>query len=139
VISENVKALVQYRLEQADESITAASLLFQQGILRRSVNSAYYAMFYAVMALLAIEKRETSRHGGAIGLFDREFVKTGIFSKDFSRWLHRAFDLRQRCDYEAQFNISPEDTQSTLETAEKFAAEVKSVIDEMLSRSEANP
>lgn len=101
MISENVKALVQYRLEQADEAITAASLLFKQGILRRSVNSAYYAMFYAIMALLAIEKKETSRHGGAIGLFDREFVKKGIFSKDFSRWLHLAFDLRQRCDYEA--------------------------------------
>ncbi len=139
MISENVKALVQYRLDQADESVAAASLLFQQGILRRSVNSAYYAMFYAVMALLAIEKKETSRHGSAIGLFDREFVKTGIFSKDFSRWLHRAFDLRQRCDYEAQFKISPEDTQATLEAAEKFVAEVKSVIDEMLSRSEADP
>lgn len=139
MISENVKALVQYRLEQADESIAAASLLFQQGILRRSVNSAYYAMFYAVMALLAIKKKETSRHGSAIGLFDREFVKTGIFSKDFSRWLHWSFDLRQRCDYEAQFNISPEDTQATLEAAEKFVAEVKSVIAEMDSRSEAAP
>ena len=139
MISENVKALVQYRLEQANESIAAASLLFQQGILRRSVNSAYYAMFYAVMALLSIEKKETSRHGGVIGLFDREFVKTGIFSKDFSRWLHRAFDLRQRCDYEAQFKISVEDTQATLEAAEKFLAEVKSVIAEMVDRSEAAP
>ena len=85
-------------LRQKDESIVAASLLYQKGILRRSVNSAYYAMFYAVMALLAIKKKETSKHGGAIGLFDREFVKKNIFSKDFSRWLHRAFDLRQRCD-----------------------------------------
>ena len=93
-------------------------------------------MFYAVMALLAIKKKETSRHGGAIGLFDREFVKKNIFSKDFSRWLHRAFDLRQRCDYEAQFNISPDETQATLETAEKFVAEVKSVITSMMSRTE---
>lgn len=137
MISENVKALVKYRLEQADESIIAASLLFQKGILRRSVNSAYYAMFYAVTALLAIKKKETTKHGGVIGLFDREFVKTEIFSKDFSRWLHQAFDLRQRCDYEAQFNITTEDTQSTLLAAEKFVAEVKSVIDAMISNSEA--
>ena len=60
------------------------------------------------------------------------------FSKDFSRWLHRAFDLRQRCDYEAQFNISPEDTQATLDAAEKFVAEVKFVIAAMMSRSEAD-
>lgn len=137
MISDNIKELVRYRLEQADESIAAASLLFQQGLLRRSVNSAYYAMFYAVMALLAIKKKETSKHGGAIGLFDREFIKTNIFSKDFSRWLHRAFDLRQRCDYEAQFNISSEDTRTTLEAAEKFVDEVKSVIAAMTSKSEA--
>ena len=128
MITEKVKALVQYRLEQADESIEAASVLFQKGILRRSVNNFYYAMFYAVMALLAIKKKETSKHGGAIGLFDREFVKTDIFSKDFSRWLHRAFDLRQRCDYEAQFNVSHEDARVILNSAEKFAAGVKSVI-----------
>lgn len=67
MISENVKALAGYRLEQADESIAAASLLFQKGILRRSVNSAYYAMFYAVMALLALKMMETSKHGGPIG------------------------------------------------------------------------
>lgn len=133
MISENVKALAGYRLEQADESIAAASLLFQQNILRRSVNSAYYAMFYAVIALLAIKMMETSKHGGAIGLFDREFVKTGVFSKDFSRWLHRAFDLRQRCDYEAQFTISKDDAQITLDAAEKFVAKVKSVIAAMIS------
>jgi len=132
MISKNVKALVQYRLEQAEESIAAASLLLKEGILRRSINSAYYAMFYSVMALLAIKRKETSKHGGAIGLFDREFVKTDIFSKDFSRWLHRAFDLRQRCDYEAQFTISRLDTQTTLSTAEKFIAEVKSVIAAMI-------
>ena len=128
MISENIKALAKYRLEQSDESLAAASILFQQDIFRRSVNNAYYAMFYAVMALLAIKTMETSKHGGAISLFDREFVKTGIFSKYFSQWLHRAFDLRQRCDYEAQFTVSKEDARITLTAAEEFVAKVKSVI-----------
>jgi uncharacterized protein (UPF0332 family) len=136
MISENIKALTRYRLEQADESIAAASLLLQQGILRRSVNNAYYAMFYAVIALLAIKMMETSKHGGAISLFDREFVKTGVFSRDFSRWLHQAFDLRQRCDYEAQFSISEEEARITLTAAEKFVAEVKSVIAAMNSQGD---
>jgi uncharacterized protein (UPF0332 family) len=131
VISDNVKALVKYRLEQADESLVAASLLLRQGILRRSVNSSYYAMFYSIMALLAIKKKETSKHGGAISLFDREFVKTDIFPQQFSRWLHHAFDLRQRCDYEAQFNISAEDSEATFTSAEQFVAYVKTIISEM--------
>jgi len=125
--TDNVKALVAYRLEQADESLEA-SILLDQGLIRPSVNRAYYAMFYAVLALLAGRKKETSKHSGAISLFDREFVKTGIFPKDLSRWLHGAFDLRQRTDYETQLQVSKEESIRILTEAREFVAEVKAKI-----------
>ncbi len=81
MMSENIQALVTYRLEQADESLEAARTLLDKGLIRPSVNRAYYAMFYAVLALLARGKKETSKHSGAIALFDRDFVKKGIFIK----------------------------------------------------------
>jgi len=96
MMTENILALVNYRLEQADESLEAARTLLDKKLIRLSVNRAYYAMFYAVLALLAGGKQETSKHSGAIALFNKDFVKQGIFKKDFSRWLHDAFDLRQR-------------------------------------------
>jgi uncharacterized protein (UPF0332 family) len=99
MITENIQALVTYRLEQAHESLDAARVLLEKKLDRPALNRAYYAMFYAVLALLATRKRETSKHSGAISLFDKEFVKAGMFDKDFSRWLHEAFDLRQRSDY----------------------------------------
>jgi uncharacterized protein (UPF0332 family) len=126
--TDNVKALVAYRLEQADESLEAASILLDQGLIRPSVNRAYYAMFYAVLALLAGRKKETSKHSGAISLFDREFIKTGIFPKDLSRWLHGAFDLRQRTDYETQLQVSKEESIRILTEAREFVAEVKAKI-----------
>jgi len=55
--TENLKALVAYRLEQARESLEASTTLLKQDILRSSVNRSYYAMFYGVLALLALEKR----------------------------------------------------------------------------------
>ena len=58
MITKNVKALIGYRLEQAEESLEAADILLQKELIRPSVNRAYYAMFYAVMALLAVEKKE---------------------------------------------------------------------------------
>ncbi len=91
-MSENIKALVSYRLEQAVESLDAAQVLLERRLIRPAANRAYYAMFYAILALLATKKRETSKHSGAISLFDKEFVKTGLFSKEFSRWIHDAFD-----------------------------------------------
>ena len=85
-------------------------------------------MFYAVLALLAQVKKETSKHSGAIALFDKDFVKQGIFKKDYSRWLHDAFDLRQRSDYAADYRVPPEDAESTLNNAETFVAKVKDVL-----------
>jgi uncharacterized protein (UPF0332 family) len=128
MMTENIKALVAYRLEQADESLEAARTLLDKGLIRPSVNRAYYAMFYAVLALLAREKQETSKHSGAIALFDRNFVKQGIFKKDCSRWLHDAFDLGQRADYAAEYHFSGKEAEKTLKNAESFVDEVKKVL-----------
>jgi len=89
MITQNIRALVTYRLEQADESLDAARVLLEKKLDRPAVNRAYYAMFYAVLALLATRKQETSKHSGAISLFDKEFVKSGAFTKDLPRALER--------------------------------------------------
>ena len=128
MMTENIQALVKYRIEQAYESLEAARTLLDKNLIRPSVNRAYYAMFYAVLALLALKKKETSKHSGAIALFDRDFVKKGIFKKNFSRWLHDAFDLRQRSDYAAELIASSEDAELTLKNAETFVTEVKEVL-----------
>lgn len=128
MMTENIQALITYRLEQADESLEAARTLLVKKLIRPTINRAYYAMFYAVLALLAQGKKETSKHSGAIALFDRDFVKQGIFKKDYSRWLHDAFDLRQRSDYAAEYHASAEDAEITLKNAEKFVDAVRKVL-----------
>ena len=130
MMTENIQALVAYRLEQADESIEAARTLLDKRLMRPSVNRAYYAMFYAVLALLAKGKRETSKHSGVIALFDKDFVKQGIFKKDYSRWLHDAFDLRQRSDYAPEYQVSLAEAEITLKNAERFVGKVKKVLAE---------
>jgi len=71
MMTENIQALVTYRLEQADESLEAAKTLLGKNLIRPSVKRAYYAMCYAALALLAQEKKETSKHSGAIALLTR--------------------------------------------------------------------
>ena len=69
--AEKRRALVAYRMEQADEALRSADVNLAAGMVRSAVNRAYYAMFYAVLALLGTRSAETSRHSGAIALFDR--------------------------------------------------------------------
>lgn len=85
-------------------------------------------MFYTVLALLIKQEIKISKHTGAIGAFNREFVKNGIFDQEFSRWLQEAFDLRQRADYREFFSITNERAQKVLEQARHFVKEVRTVI-----------
>lgn len=124
-MTANREALVQYRLEQADESIESAQILLDNEKCRPSVSRSYYAMFYAVLALLTHEDVRASKHTGAIAAFNREFVKKGIFDVEFSRWLQEAFDLRQRADYREMFTIAPERAENILRQARTFVEEVK--------------
>lgn len=96
---EEVSSLVRYRMEQARTAIDDAQFLLDgnrspQGI----VNRAYYAMFYAALALLQKIGKVPSKHVGVVSLFDTEFVAKGVFPRDLSRNFHRAFELRQVSD-----------------------------------------
>ncbi len=122
-------SLIRYRLEQARESIKEADVLLTAGMSLRSVmNRLYYAMFYAVLALLQDKQAGTSKHSGAISLFDREFIKTEIFDKKFSKALHRAFELRQKGDYMEQTEVTKQDIDEIRPEAVEFVERAESYL-----------
>lgn len=126
--AEKLRALVAYRMEQANEALRSAELNLSERMVRSAVNRAYYAMFYAVLALLATRRAETSRHSGAISLFDREFVKPGVLAKDFSRWLHQGFSERQEADYGTDFGRTVEDASESVRRARQFVVGVRDLL-----------
>jgi uncharacterized protein (UPF0332 family) len=128
-MSEELLALIKYRLQQADDSIKEAEVLLKEGMSLRSVmNRLYYAMFYAVLALLQEKQLGTSKHYGAISMFDREFIKSGIFDKEMSKTLHRSFELRQKGDYMEQPEITKADIDEILPKTVAFVNEIKKYI-----------
>jgi len=94
-----LRAVLRYRLDQARDTLREAGILLASDAYRGAINRAYYAMFYALLALLATKQLGTSRHSAAIALFDREFVKIGKFPTSLSQALHLAFERRQMYDY----------------------------------------
>ena len=122
---EQVEALLRYRLEQYHETLRESEILLDQNALRGAVNRAYYAMFYSLLALLATRQLGTSKHSGALALFDREFVKPGLFPRELSRSLRLAFNLRQIHDYGEMVEIDFSATVQTLENAKVFVESVE--------------
>ena len=123
-------ALIQLRLDNARETLQAAHILYEHGSSPKSiVNRAYYAMFYAALALLVTVDGHSSKHSGVIALFDKEFVKNNIVSKELGRMLHEAFESCQEGDYKDYSKIDRKKAAEILKSADEFVR----IIEEKLS------
>lgn len=126
--NSSLDELVAFRLQQASEALKEAEILSLASLRRGAVNRAYYAMLYAVMALAIKKKVETSKHSGLISFYDREFVKTGILSRESSRALHLACDRRQAADYGEIDTVDEEMTSTALKDAVEFVEQVRKIL-----------
>lgn len=125
-VDEKKDSLVRYRLEQAKEAIDDAVFLFENNRgLRSVVNRIYYAMFYAVLALLVTEPFQGSKHSGVIGYFNKRFIREGVFPPEAGKYLNLAFEARQESDYKEFSELTAENVQELLSHARTFIEEVR--------------
>jgi uncharacterized protein (UPF0332 family) len=103
----------------------SAKLLIEDGDYDSSVSRAYYAMFYLAEALLSSIDISFSSHKGVISGFGEQFVKTGIFKKEFSKALTQAFEKRQLAEYDHRSITSKEEAEEIFKKAEGFFTETQ--------------
>ena len=123
--NDDINTLIKYRLDQAQTALDDAEFLYQgQRSSQSIVNRAYYAMFYAVLALLQKIGKVPSKHTGVISLFDTEFVIKGIFPKELSKDFHKLFEMRQVLDYKTSDEITAEQAEDAINRAGLFVESV---------------
>ncbi len=128
MLEQTKKELADYRVEKAEECLRAAEFLFRADEYLSILNRAYYAIFHAVRALLALEGIDRRKHSGVISYFQQNYVKTGIFDKEYSNIVQDAFEVRQESDYEDFYVISKEEAEIQYKNAVKFVTAVKEYI-----------
>lgn len=109
--------LARYRLETAKEDLATAERNFQAKDYRAANNRAYYAIFRAVSACLALEFKAYKKHRQVLANFNKDFVHTGIFSKDIGRKISQAQIVRHKSDYEDFYIVSIETTKRQIDAA----------------------
>lgn len=118
-------ALIGYRLQRARETLGDAHLLCdRKGSLWSVINRAYYAMFYAVLALLTSVGKGASKHSGVLTLFDEHFIKSDQLPREMSKAIHKAFELRQIGDYRELATLDEEQVTEVLSLADEFVYKV---------------
>jgi len=121
-------ALASYRLREAEETLADAEKMLVAQVSARSVlNRAYYVTFYAVLGLFNryATPHQTSRHATVLGIFDREFVRTGKIAAQHSRTIHWLFDTRQIADYKDLATFTRDDAVMAVDQAREFLAAIQ--------------
>lgn len=123
-MDEDKNSVVRQRMEEARETLVEAEALLAKDLRRGVINRSYYAMFYSVLALASSKGQAVSKHTHAIAFFDKEFVRAGIFPKEFSRSLHYGFEERQSRDYGEIWDIDRADVETAYQEAKNFVEAV---------------
>lgn len=99
-MNRNSYELSKYRLEKAKEDLSTAIENLVNTHLSGSINRSYYCIFHAIRAILAFDGFDSKKHSGVIAYFRQNYIKTNIFDKIYSEIIGRAFEIRNKNDYD---------------------------------------
>ena len=114
------KELANHRLEQAKDELQDAKILFNVKSYKSANNRAYYAIFHAMKAVLALELIDFKRHKSVLAYFNKNYINTEIFPKNMGRRIIDASKTREDSDYDDEFIVKAEETQVQIETAKEL-------------------
>ena len=133
MISDDQKSLVVYRLEKSVQTLIDAGQLYKSESFGSSVNRIYYALFYAVSALLLCRGLSTSKHTGIKSFLHKEFIKTGVIEHRWGAFYTEMFNNRQEGDYEDFVSFEKKDVERWLTLADEFIKVLKQSIERYLT------
>ena len=128
----SVKELSRYRLSQAKEDLDTARILYREKQFKASINRSYYSIFHALRSVTALDHFDSSKHSGIIAYINKNYVRTEIFDKSFSKILDTAFRMREKADYQDFFIASREMAEEQISKAETVLETIEKYLDKKI-------
>lgn len=123
--SKEIKDLSNYRLNQAKENLEEAEALFEINKYKGASNRAYYAIFHAIKAILALEQKDFKKHSSVIAYFNQEYINKEIFSKDLGKDITNIRLYREKSDYVDFYIITKEDCKTQIVKAKNIVNSIE--------------
>ncbi len=115
--NNEIKTLSFYRLEQSKENLEEAEALFNINKFKGASNRAYYSIFHAIKAILALEEIDFKKHSSVIAYFNKEYISKNIFSRELGKRVSEARFFREKSDYVDFYIVTKDECQAQIETA----------------------
>ena len=125
---DRIKALSQYRVERSEAMLLSAKRDFDAADYSSANNRAYYCMFHAMRAVLALDSVDFKKHSAVIARFGQDYLKTDRIPRSFGVLIATASLIRNRSDYEDFYACSIDDTKKLIAGAEVFLRTIKTYL-----------
>ena len=129
-MQDKAKDLSVYRINSALETLDAAKVCIESKHYKDAINRSYYATFYAIKAVLAMEGIDFRRHKDVVAYFNKNYVATEIFDKKLGRMLASLQQTRETSDYDDFFIASKEDAETQYLNAKNIIEAVEKYIED---------
>lgn len=124
-MQDKAKDLCGYRINSALETLEAAKVCIESKHYKDAINRCYYASFYAIKAVLAMEGTDFKRHKDVVAYFNKNYVASDIFDKKLGRMIANLQQTRETSDYDDFFIASKEDAETQCASAEKIIGAIE--------------
>ena len=130
--NQDMITLSKYRIEQAKENLEEAEALFNINKYKGASNRAYYSIFHAIKAILALEPIDFKKHSSVIAYFNKENVSKNIFSRELGKRVSEARFFREKSDYVDFYIVTKEECEAQIETAKMMNEKVEADVENSL-------
>ena len=116
--------LSRYRFQKAEEMLASAKRDMEADDFASANNRAYYAIFHAMRAVLALDGEDFKKHSAVIARFTLNYLKPEILPREYSKLISNASLIRNRSDYEDFYICSVADTNTLFSGAVTFCKDI---------------
>ncbi len=135
-MTESTQYAIKMMLKKAKEKLKTAEIDYKFGRYDDSISRAYYAVFHAISAVLLSKGLHYSSHSQTIGAFNKEFIKSGIFPKTFSRNIQKLFNERQTGDYDFEISLESDTAKDDIIIAKQIIEACEEYLQEVILKDE---
>lgn len=121
----SIADLVHHRIETARSDLKSADILLKEGEYRGANNRAYYAIYHAISAVHALDGKSYKRHKDTLANFNKDYVRTEIFPKNFGRKIAQAEEIRHASDYDDFYIATKEKAEEQIMTAQELIEQIE--------------
>ncbi len=122
---EERRIMVELEIERAEKIMLQFPTLVEQKYWDTLVNRMYYAVFHAVSALMIHNAIQVHTHRGALIAFNKEFVRTGIFSAEEGHLFSKLESMRERGDYNCFIDATEDEVLPLIEPLKALVSKIK--------------